>query len=340
MQPIPFTLLYIGQNNPGSTSGMRARALQKLIPNCSIQLIDTSIPFQQTRRIFRSIGFRYKCGPFITNLNDYILCELPNSKFDLIWVDKASFIKPSTTEILRKQTKLLVHYTPDTAFFHNSSRLFEKSLTNYDCFITTKSFDIPRYPKDKTLFVPQGFDRKTHFPLFDFENKTRDVVFIGLYEASRGEVVDVLLKAGLIVTIAGKKWNTYSKLNNKNIEYLGEGLFGEDYAKVISSSHFSLGLLSKKFPELHTTRTFEIPACGTALITEKNEETTSFFKEQEVIFYNDISEIPAKIEYFKNHLAELKTLTNNGRNAVIERGFDYESILRKVLVQVSVISEQ
>ena len=37
------------------------------------------------------------------------------------------------------------------------------------------------------------------------------------------------------------------------------------------------GLLAKWVPELHTTRTFEIPACGTALVTERNSETALVF---------------------------------------------------------------
>lgn len=45
---------------------------------------------------------------------------------------------------------------------------------------------------------------------------------------------------------------------------------------------FARGALSRRFPERHTTRTFEIPACGTVLITEWNEEISVFLGEKSV----------------------------------------------------------
>ena len=80
-----------------------------------------------------------------------------------------------------------------------------------------------------------------------------------------------------------------------NLKFLGEGLFNDAYAKAISSAHLSLGLVSKRFPELHTTRTFEIPACGSVLVTERNTETSQFFNEDEVLFFSNEAEMVDKI---------------------------------------------
>ena len=71
--------------------------------------------------------------------------------------------------------------------------------------------------------------------------------------------------------------------------------------------------------ELHTTRTFEIPACGTILITEKNVETLSFFNPDEVIFFEDIYDIPSLINDTKNHIE----LALKGRNRVVNDVRDY-----------------
>jgi spore maturation protein CgeB len=94
--------------------------------------------------------------------------------------------------------------------------------------------------------------------------------------------------------------------------------------------------LSKKFQERHTTRTFEIPACGTALLTERNPETESFFSEEEVIFYHSVEEMVNKIKYYKKNPALLQKLTENGRQRVINDGRDYKSILQKLLTSMEI----
>jgi spore maturation protein CgeB len=326
-----MNFLYIGQNNPGSTSGMRALTLKKIIQPEKFAIIDTSIPFIQTFKLFRSLGFRYNFGPLITNINHYIVDHINCNHYDFIWVDKAAFISPETTRILHKKTQLLVHYTPDCALYSNRSHLFEKSIPFYNWLITTKSFERNFYPPEKLIYVTQSYNKNIHQPVFDFEHKYRDVSFIGLYEKSRGEVVKILLDAGIKVTLGGVNWKHFGGINHPNVEYLGEKIFGRDYAEVISSSKFSLGLLSKKFPELHTTRTFEIPACGTALITEKNQETTSFFQSDEVIFYEHFNEIPDKILHFQTNLKLLKNITQKGYERMTTCRFDNEAILQNIL---------
>ncbi|WP_286438517.1 hypothetical protein [Bacteroides acidifaciens] len=65
--------LYIGINSEGTTSKMRAGILKKILSNWDFDIIDTDIPKKSMNRIWQSIGFRYKKGPLITKVNDYVL---------------------------------------------------------------------------------------------------------------------------------------------------------------------------------------------------------------------------------------------------------------------------
>ena len=91
------------------------------------------------------------------------------------------------------------------------------------------------------------------------------------------------------IKLAGADWRRFAgkHRHKSNLQFFGEGLFSEAYAKLISGSLIGLGLLAKNFPEKHTTRSFEIPACGTVLATERNEELNSFYSEDEVLFFSD-----------------------------------------------------
>lgn len=338
-------IIYIGQYTPGTTSKMRADQLKELLPD-EFETIDTHIPFFQTPKLWRSIGFRFKKGPLIRKINNYIIRQLENSstkEFDLIWVDKAVFFTKKTTLLLKSKTKKLVHFTPDMAFYQNQSKYFLQSLTLYDFSITTKTEEIPLYkqiiPTNKLIITIQGFNPSIHLPHHNFSEKQKSIAFIGLAEPSRFQIIEKLINNNIQVNIAGKGWQKFIKKHqeNPNLSFHGEALYSEDYAKFISSSFFSIGLLSKKFPELHTTRTFEIPACGTALITERNAETTGFFNEDEAIFYDSIDEMIKKIKYYQNHLYELEKLTKKGTHRVHKDGRDYKSILQSILKKMKVI---
>jgi spore maturation protein CgeB len=98
-----------------------------------------------------------------------------------------------------------------------------------------------------------------------------------------------------------------------------------------------LGLVSKRFPELHTTRTFEIPACGTALLTEYNRETADFYKDDEVIFFRNTSELIDNIRFYFNHPEKLQVLTNKGLLKVRSGGYDYKTQLTEICERMGIL---
>ena len=328
-------VLYIGQYTLGTTSRMRGEALKAIIRPNIFEVIDTHVPFYKSHVLWRSFAFRYKKGPVINRINTFVLSKFSGT-YDVIWVDKAVFISPQVTKQLKSLTKKLIHYTPDTAFKGNKSKYFYKSLSFYDYVITTKSFEKADYlnhiEKEKLVFIPQGFDKNVHYPRHTFQQKERKVLFIGLYEPSRGNVIKALLDHNIKVEVAGKNWMPFiNAQNSANLKFLGEGLFNDAYAKAISSAHISLGLVSKRFPELHTTRTFEIPACGTALVTERNLETQSFFKDDEAIFYTNENDLIEKITFFMNNDKPLEVLTKKGASRAVTSAYDYNAILNAIL---------
>ena len=319
---------------------MRGDKLKSLLKNWKFDVIDTDIPFYRLNRLVRSIGFRYQAGPAIRAVNSFIAEHLTESHYDLIWVDKAILITKEITKILRAKGIKLVHYTPDTAFFGNRSKRFYDSIDLYDFLVTTKSFEIEDYRQkvsdSKIIVTTQGFDGVVHKPVNSFKEKVYRVAFVGLCEPAREKIIQYLIDNESTVVVAGFKWDAFQRKNEKNkyFGYSGRSLWNTAYTSLLSSSFFSLGLVSKRFPELHTTRTFEIPACGTALVTERNPETSSFFSERDAIFYSDPAELVAKIRYYRDHPAELREITENGTKLVNNHGFEYASILGRILDQV------
>jgi len=331
--------LYIGQYSEGTTSKMRADTLASILKDWQFDIIDIHIPFFEASRLMRSLGFRYKVGFAVKNINQYIKARVQGN-YDVIWTDKAVFITEETTKQLKKASDKLIHFTPDPAFTYHKSKHFSKSLRLYDYTITTKSYEQKLYKKHlgncKLLTATQGFDIKLHKSYNTFDEKINSVLFIGHYEKSREQYIRKLINNRIPVTVAGAKWNRFAKKNNF-ITNLGTNIYGEIYAKTISKYTLSWGAVSKWVPELHTTRTFEIPACGTALITERNAEVETFFNEDEVIFYSSEQEFVEKVKFYLKNQAKLKSISEKGHNRVIADGYDYKSILKKLLKQAEII---
>jgi spore maturation protein CgeB len=334
--------LYIGQCNEGSTSKMRYDLLQELI-NSPIELINISPFLENSIRVSRSLAWRYYFGfvPYRINKEIKDFLKTTEKKWDFIWVDKGVFIYPENLKRLKSRTRNLVHYTPDTAFYANNSRHFRSGMNIYDWLITTKSFELAQYiervSQKKILLVSQGYNPNIHYPRNSFEEKELAITFIGLCEPNRELLLKSILQDGYKVFIGGLGWNNFLKKNSENnkLVFLGEKIWDIEYASAISRSSFGMGLLSKKFPELHTTRTFEIPACGTCLITERNEEIDGFFSEDEAIKYSTIKELLDKLNYFSKNTSQLEDITKKGKSRIEKDQRDYKKQLEIILQKLA-----
>ena len=330
--------VYIGILTAGTTSRMRAERLRVVTPGWEWSWIDTDGPMRAGARVWRSLAFRWKRGPVVAAINREVRRQLSGEGHGLAWVDKGVFLDATTMGCLRARAKRLVHFTPDTAFFQNRSRWFEAAIRDYDLLVTTKSFEVGHYEAqgagERLLLTTQGYDGTLHRPPAPAVERRRELAFVGLAEADREQCVGALLDAGLAVRVGGRGWGRFRERYGScpHFHFEGEAVFGADYARLLGGSWIGLGLLSKRFPELHTTRTFEIPACGAILATERTVETGDFFGADEALFFEGHANlVDLARELLQRPAGELAALAEIGRNRVLQDGRDYDSILTKIL---------
>lgn len=114
------------------------------------------------------------------------------------------------------------------------------------------------------------------------------------------------------------------------------GVWGVDYAKAMGCASIGLSLLSRLAPDRHTTRTFEIPACGTFLLAERTEEHQELFEEgREAEFFGDLDELQDKIRYYLAHPDERKRIAAAGRERCLRGGYSYHDRMRGLLQKVA-----
>ncbi len=337
---------YVGVLGDGSTSAMRAEALKQLTPGSDWDWVDTDQPMREAPRWAQTLAFRFRLGPVVGRVDRLVAARTEGRHYDLIWVDKGVLLRRRAMAALRRATARLVHFTPDTAFHANRSRFFRRHIGNYDLLATTKSFEMGEYRERvaprKLFLTTQGYDPILHHPADPPVLRQREVAFIGLAEPDREKCVGELLRAGVPVRLGGIGWERFLARwkDHAGLQFLGSGLFGEDYARVYREVWVGLGLVTKRFGELHTTRSFEIPACGAILATERNPDTGEFFREGEVLFFKDHRSLAKEVRRLFDSASEeeLAAIAQAGRERVVAEGRDYPSVLRGVLAAAGVRS--
>jgi len=329
----------------GTTSKMRADNLQELLPDACWDHMDTDSGFRKSSRLFKTIAFRFRSGPLVSQINRELQAHTECQTYDLVWVDKGVYLWPETVDQLRSRSDLMVHFTPDTAFCTNRSRHFDATASCYDLLVTTKSFELERYHElvaaDRVLLTTQAYDNKLHKPNVTSSACRKAAVFIGLCEPDRENCMEELLSHDVPVRLGGHGWEKFLQRHagHPALHFLGKEVFGEDYVNEYASASVGLGLLSKRFPELHTTRTFEIPACGALLATERNPETTRFLEDDEVLFFENYRELAADLKKLLDNPREIEKISEKGHERITAGGYDYASVLSGVLNHLN-INEQ
>jgi len=334
--------LYIGILTPGTTSRMRADTLAELLPGAAWTRVDTDQDFLPAARPLRSLAFRVQTGPLVAAINRRVADAVAGLEYDLAWVDKGIYLSPATLAGLRERSAKLAHFTPDTAFHANRSRHFFRAAEHYDLLVTTKSFELDRYHalvgQDKVLLTTQAYDARLHRPPPAGASKRTVACFIGRCERDREVCMRTLLAVGIPVRLGGPGWDRFvaRHAGDPNLTFLGAGVFGADYVVEYATAAVGLGLLSKRFPELHTTRTFEIPACGALLATERTADTSRFFNEDEALFFGNYDELAQRLATLLERPTEIAAITGRGHRRVLADGRDYAAVLSGVLQRLSI----
>jgi spore maturation protein CgeB len=94
----------------------------------------------------------------------------------------------------------------------------------------------------------------------------------------------------------------------------------------------------KVCPDQHTTRTFEIPACGSLLLADRTEEHQEFFEEgKEAEFFESCEELVDKVKFYCNNEPARKRVADAGRRRCTESMYAYLHRLKNALNTLGVI---
>jgi spore maturation protein CgeB len=257
---------------------------------------------QAGTRIERSIAARFHRGRSVHAFNRMLRAHARAGDYDVVFVEKGVWVWPSTLRRLKTAARqgLAVHYTPDAQFLENRSRHFRRGLPLYDLAVTTKPFEREAYRAAgarAVRLIHQGHGSRLHpVPMADIPAHLRsEVCFIGHCQPHYAALLRHLAER-VPLKIWGPNWTAYAARNDWARGVVqGDACYGAEYACALSGAKIAIGLLSKRIPETTTTRSFEIPACGTLLLAERTEDHRALFEEgHEAEFFDSAEECAQK----------------------------------------------
>src|SRR5580658_1523997 len=344
---------------------MRMRAFERL--GHTVRGVHTVEPWARASWLKRQVQRRLQLGSVVDEINRSVLecaCEFrPN----LVWAEKQEVLHAGTIEELRKLNARCVHFTPDPYFSLEWKRtgVMDRAMGAFDALVYCKSYERKQYEMlgKPVVYMPLGYCDEVHRPLPSKDARwTCDVGFLGGWEPRRERLLHAVAAAGVEVKIWGGywdflrdgKWTFRGHIILRQLSggdrfdfhsdellaraYQGGEVYEDDYARALTGSKIGLGFLRKVCSDQHTTRSFEIPACGSLLLADRTEEHQKFFEEgKEAEFFSSGDELLEKTKFYCSNESARKRIAEGGYERCREGKYSYIyrfSIVLDVLVWV------
>ncbi len=302
--------------------------------------------FLTPRSILERITQKLRGAPApskVRALNQRFIQLCREGRFDLVFVMGETYLSQEALETARKSTSnpRLVFHSHDNLFFHELFKApdFFETLATYSAVFTTKSQNVVRYQQlgqANSYYIPSAFEPSLHRPIPQNESqigREYDVTFIGTYDDSR---VRWLNQAGWErLHVWGNDWKRFPQFNQYQDRIEPRAVYYTRLADLFSRSRCSLGLLREEAGDLHTQRTFEIPACGSLQFAPRNAEIQTFFEEgKEIVLFDSPEELKDKLDYYLSNESERRSIARAGHQRCLMGGHTYLDRVQTILQSI------
>lgn len=237
-----------------------------------------------------------------------------------------------------------IHYSADDVL--NSYNLTQSYLdfeSHWDLIVTTKSFNVSEIAARsaaESLFVWSAYDPAWHHPRPRVRTAPYEVGFIGNRRADREPLIQNMAnRFGSQFRLAGPGWRR-SSLRNSAATITGP-VYGESFADEVANIGANLVLLNSDNRDLHTCRSFEIPASGGLFVGEDTIEHRKIIEHGETgMLFGDEAELMDILSRLTKDAAWGQAMAWRGHEAVVSSKASYADRAREILQYAELMPTQ
>lgn len=255
---------------------------------------------------------------------------------------QARNVLPEVLNDTGKSSINFVYMNDDMFNPSNQSFTFKDAITRMHCILTTKSYNVSEFHQagaPLAVYIPNAFDPEIHFPagttLSDETRYGGDIGFIGTFRQDRADYLANILRQlpDLKINIWGGGWNKIhrpiywhkrSRWQRLLHSIRGKELWCDEMGKALQLNKICLGLLNHHNRDLHTSRSFEIPACKGFMLAERTDEHRAYFEEDhEAVYFDSLEELVDKARYYASHDRERERIAEAGYQRCLRSDYQY-----------------
>jgi hypothetical protein len=277
-------------------------------------------------------------GPGLARANRDLVRAAVELRPDVIFIWRGTIVDAATVAELRRATgAILVSYNNDDPFSWRHQRLprhherswrrYIDAVPSYDVHFVYRAVNAAELTQAgartvhvlKPYFVPH-----LHRPMVLTEDERArfhsTAVFAGHFEDDgRAGYVRALVEAGIDVRVfGGDGWRQALRGVEARVE---PPVLGDDYARAIAAARAGLCFLSRLNRDSYTRRCFEIPACGTVLVSERTDDLAALFRDgDEAVLFSTREELVKKVRWLAADAGAARRIAAAGRERVHRDG--------------------
>lgn len=333
-----IAVLYIGSFS--GTSQHRADALKRLGYKVTQVSPYVDLPKRWAQWLYRTGGLGI----------DWLVArslrrQVGDQKFDLVLVNSGEVVGQRSLSFLKTVAPICCNYTTDNPY-HTPTPERRRWFTHrriarlYDLIVAIRRDGIEQQLKDlgvtnwmATLMCADELEhRRYEFQGDDIAEWETDVIFAGAWMPGRDEFMAKLVEAGLNIRIYGNRWDRSPNFERIKPAVQFKFLKDRDYAKAISAAKVAIVLLNDRNFDLHTTRSAEIPAIGTAMVAPRTSHHKDMYVEgEEVLLFDDADECIRQCRRLVDDAAFRNELAARAKQRSVENRTYNECLMRDIV---------
>lgn len=325
-------LLIVGSNQPWAIERIYIKYLQQL--GLNVELFTAADDFHNwyKQSLLHKLLFRAGVSGIYARINRQLLQKATSFHPDAIWVFKGMEVLPATLKTLKKQGSFLANYNPDHPFIIAGRGSGNANVTEgvglYDlhfCYHGLLQQQLEKEYKKATAFLPFGYEiSEADYAKAVAVPEINKVCFIGNPDSIRAETIYQVAQQGLPVDVYGHGWNS-TRLSNQPGVTLHDAVYGTEFWIKLRQYRVQLNIFRTHNLGSHNMRSFEIPGIGGIQLSPFSEEQARFFTEdQEIFFYRNDAELPAKLRaILALSPAAAEAIRSRARQRSVDGGYSY-----------------
>lgn len=286
---------------------------------------------------------RFVFGPLLRRANDDLLALARQVGPEAFIAYRALLMYPKTARRLRAATgAILASYQNDNVFGGLEGkaywRLFRRAIPEYDVHFAFRHSDVSNYLREG---VPRAVLLRRHYRPWVHRRLSpgeaagweSDICFVGHCEADhRLDYMDRLMRSvSASYRLNGFAWMRHAQgrawkgMDTPDVE---EG----DYVRALNGTKIALAFLSTLNQDTYTMRHFEIPACGTFMLSQRTDDLLTLYEEdKEAAFFSSADELIDKARFYLAHADARRRIAEAGFRRCTTSGYDIFTRMRLVV---------